>query len=117
MKSSGMTVRMRKLAAVLVMLAVIAVSVSAATLVLTNVITFVCTLVKTFKTLGASLGVLMFVFGAAKYVYTADDPGGRKQGLAICVAAIIGIIFLLSADGIINGLGSVMGAGAPAGCS
>jgi hypothetical protein len=44
-----------------------------------------------------SLITLMFLFGAAKYAYSANDPGGRKQGKNICIHAMIGgILFLLT---------------------
>ena len=35
---------------------------------------------------------VMFLFGAAKYIYSADDPGGRKQAKSMINAAVIGAI-------------------------
>ena len=37
---------------------------------------------------------IMFLFGAARYAYSADDPGGRKQGKNIIIHAIIGALIL-----------------------
>jgi hypothetical protein len=43
-----------------------------------------------------SLVAIMFAYGAAKYAYSADNPGGRNQGRTICVHALIGgIIFIM----------------------
>jgi hypothetical protein len=44
----------------------------------------------TVTSVGPSLVVVMFVYGAVKYAYSADDPGGRKQGRDICIQAMIG---------------------------
>ncbi|MFH0861900.1 MAG: hypothetical protein V1875_02615 [Candidatus Altiarchaeota archaeon] len=37
---------------------------------------------------------IMFLYGAARYVYSADDPGGRKQGKNIIIHAIIGVLIM-----------------------
>jgi len=44
--------------------------------------------------IGAALIALMFMYGAAKYAYGADDPGGRKLGKNIIIHAIIGGLIL-----------------------
>jgi hypothetical protein len=44
--------------------------------------------------IGPSIVLLMFIYGAAKYAYSAEDPGGRKQGRDICIHAIIGGIII-----------------------
>ena len=50
----------------------------------------------TFYAVVPALVMVMFVYGGAKYAYSADDAGGRKQGKTICIHAIIGgIIFAL----------------------
>lgn len=37
---------------------------------------------------------LMFMYGAVKYAFSADDPGGRKQAKSIMIHAVIaGILF------------------------
>ncbi len=45
-------------------------------------------------TIGPSLVLLMMVYGAAKYAFSADDPGGRKQGKTIFIHAIIGAVIM-----------------------
>ena len=38
----------------------------------------------------------MFLYGGVKYVISADDPGGRKQGKMICIHAMVGgLLFML----------------------
>lgn len=58
------------------------------------VLTFGMALILVMKNIGNALAVVFFLYGGAKYVYTADDPGGRKQGMGICVAAIIAFIII-----------------------
>ncbi len=41
------------------------------------------------------LVLLMFTYGGVKYVFSADDPGGRKQGKMICIYSIIGGILII----------------------
>jgi hypothetical protein len=41
----------------------------------------------------ATFVILMMIYGAIKYIYSADDPGGRKQGKNTIIHAIVaGII-------------------------
>jgi hypothetical protein len=47
--------------------------------------------------IGSSLVLLMIVYAGVKYVYSADDPGGRKQAKSMIVNAIIGGIILVIA--------------------
>ena len=57
--------------------------------------------------IGGSLVLLMIVYAGVKYVYSADDPGGRKQAKDIIVHSIIGgIILVIAIDlwGLITGL-------------
>lgn len=51
------------------------------------------------SSIGAALVTLMFLYGGLQYVYSADNPGGRKKGRDICVHALIGgvLIVLVSA--------------------
>jgi hypothetical protein len=51
--------------------------------------------------IGNSIAVVMFVYGAIKYAYTADDPGGRKQAMGICISAIVALIIISIADDVI----------------
>jgi hypothetical protein len=34
------------------------------------------------------------MYGGAKYVYSADDPGGRKEAKKICINALVGLIIV-----------------------
>ncbi|MFH0861899.1 MAG: hypothetical protein V1875_02610 [Candidatus Altiarchaeota archaeon] len=47
------------------------------------------------RTAGASLVVIMFIYGAVKYAFSADDPGGRKSGKMTCIHALIGGILIV----------------------
>jgi len=89
-----------KLAIILLCLLYLATSASALTIAeaIKNV---VCKVLKTvmdpLPTIGVSLVLLMIIYAAVKYVYSADDPGGRKQAKSIIVNALIGGIILLIA--------------------
>jgi cbb3-type cytochrome oxidase subunit 3 len=50
---------------------------------------------ETFKTVGPTIVLIMFLYGAVKYAYSADDPGGRKQAKSIVIQSIIAGILLL----------------------
>lgn len=52
--------------------------------------------------IGASLVLLMITYAGVRYVYSADDPGGRKQAISTLVNAIIGGILLMIADAVIS---------------
>ncbi len=45
--------------------------------------------------IAATLVAIMFLYGGVKYAFSADDPGGRKQGKSICIQAAIGGIFIM----------------------
>jgi hypothetical protein len=55
--------------------------------------------------IGPTLVLVMFTYGGIKYVFSADDPGGRKQGKMICIHAVIGGIILVLADSILTIIG------------
>jgi hypothetical protein len=61
--------------------------------------------VDVFVAIGPTLVLLMFLYGAVKYVYSADDPGGRKQGKDICIHAVIGGMLLLLTWSVLTILG------------
>ena len=42
------------------------------------------------RTAGASLVVIMFIYGGVKYAFAADDPTGRKSGKMTCIHSLIG---------------------------
>jgi len=60
-----------------------------------------------FIALGGGIAVLMCVYGGVQYVYSADDPGGRKKAIQILVQAIVGGIILTVAKAIIEGVAGV----------
>ena len=76
--------------------------VSAGGLDLTPILDFVCALKDVFVVVGASLVLLMITYAGVRYVYSADDPGGRKQAISTLVNAIIGGILLMIADAVIS---------------
>lgn len=51
--------------------------------------------------IGPLLVAIMFTYGGVKYVYSADDPGGRKQGKTTMIHAIIGAILMGLVVGVI----------------
>ncbi len=53
-------------------------------------------------TVGPMLVALMFLYGGVKYVSSADDPGGRKQGKTICIHAVIGGIIIALAHTLVT---------------
>jgi hypothetical protein len=53
------------------------------------------TIVGAIRVVGPTLVALMFTYGAVRYIFSADDPAGRKQGKTICVHALIGGLLLL----------------------
>jgi len=75
---------------------------SAVTLDLSSVFNFICTLKDGMFIIGTTIVLLMMVYGGVKYVYSADDPGGRKQALSTIINAFIGGIFLILAYTVIT---------------
>ena len=57
------------------------------------------------ETIGGMIVIIMFVYGGLQYIFSADDPGGRKSGKNTCIHAIIGGIILAVAQGFIDMLG------------
>jgi hypothetical protein len=102
--------KVRWLTALLVAYAMLSSPASASGNYLGGIIAVVCTLVKSFKIMGYSIAIVMFIYGAAKYVYTADDPGGRKQALGVCVAAVMAMLIITAATTIISGIGQMTAA-------
>ena len=54
----------------------------------------ICTLVPDLLTLARVIAILFFIYGGAKYAFSADDPGGRKQGKQIAIHALIGFLIV-----------------------
>jgi hypothetical protein len=59
------------------------------------------------KAIGYALVAIMFLYGGGKYVYSADDPAGRKQGKSMCIHAIIGAIIMGLVGAVINVSGCI----------
>jgi hypothetical protein len=72
--------------------------------VLTPVCDFVANLNNAIAVIGASLVLLMLVYAAVKWIYSSDDPGGRKQAVSIIVNALIGGIIMILYRAIIYNL-------------
>jgi len=53
------------------------------------------------RAVGPALVATFFIYGAVKYTYSADDPGGRKQGKTIMIHSIIGFILMALLAGIV----------------
>jgi len=71
---------------------------------------FICTLVRSFIIIGNSIAVVMFIYGGIRYMYTSDDPGGRKQAMGICIAAVIAMIIIQAGSGVIGQIGDIIAA-------
>jgi hypothetical protein len=72
----------------------------------------ICCLYVNLLPLAQAIAALMFVYGGAKYVYSAEDPGGRKQAKSIAVNAIIGLLIVILSQGIVQ-----MAGGSNIGCA
>jgi hypothetical protein len=59
-----------------------------------RVCTWIAMVRDTLLYIGPALVVIMFTYGGLKYVFSADDPGGRKAGKMTCIHAIIGGIII-----------------------
>ncbi len=87
--------RLLVLLAVFTLLAVAAFPASAATNKLKeNFCEIVVLLHKVLTYVGPTIVLLMFLYGGIKYVYSAEDPGGRKQAKNIMIHALIAGILL-----------------------
>jgi len=62
-----------------------------------TVCTVMCTVQYLVQSIGGTLVLLMFIYGGLKYVFSADDAGGRKQGKMTCIHAVIGGIIIVMA--------------------
>ncbi|MBD3389043.1 MAG: hypothetical protein GF416_08145 [Candidatus Altiarchaeales archaeon] len=64
----------------------------------------ICGLVPEVIRLARWLAVLMFVYGGAKYAYSADDPGGRKAARAIAINGIVGFLIVGLAKDLVDAI-------------
>ena len=65
-----------------------------------------CSLVPEVISLSYALAFAVFLYGGAKYAYSADDPGGRKQGKSIAVNALIGFIIVGASQAVVKAIAS-----------
>ena len=72
-------------------------SVSAAPGITTTVCYVINSIAYAIYVIAPTMVGLMFTYGAIKYIFSADDPGGRKQGKMICIHAIIGGVIIILA--------------------
>ncbi|MBD3262141.1 MAG: hypothetical protein GF334_10835 [Candidatus Altiarchaeales archaeon] len=63
------------------------------------------------------LATAVFIYGGVLYVYSADDPGGRKKAKSVCVNAIVGLIIIAVAKSAINTIASSFGGSVSCNCS
>ncbi len=71
--------------------------------------TFLKSLINSIRIIGNSIAVVMFIYGAARYVYASDDPGGRKQAISICIASVVALIIIFIAESVIGAICASMG--------
>lgn len=53
------------------------------------------------RSIGFGLVGLMLVYGGLRYTFSADDPGGRKQGKNILIHALIGGVLIMIANALL----------------
>ncbi len=77
-----------------------------ATVAANPITTIVCPIltdiIAAFTTIAGTLVILMFLYGGLKYIFSADDPGGRKQGKMTCIHAVIGGVIVVLATNIVG---------------
>jgi hypothetical protein len=54
------------------------------------------------RSIAPALLTVFFLYGAAKYAYSADDPGGRKQGKSIAINALIGFLIVAASKAVVE---------------
>ncbi|MFH0859713.1 MAG: hypothetical protein V1921_00775 [Candidatus Altiarchaeota archaeon] len=87
----------------LVLLAVLAAGITVAQTMSSDVISdpvlaIVCGIYNAFRTIGVTIGGLVFLYAGVKYVTESDDPAARKQARDIMKIMVIGIGIILLAD-------------------
>ncbi|MBD3389039.1 MAG: hypothetical protein GF416_08130 [Candidatus Altiarchaeales archaeon] len=55
--------------------------------------------------IGPGFVIVMFTYGGIKYVFSADDPQGRKSAKNTCIHSLIGGIILIVAHHVVGLLG------------
>ncbi|MFC2162070.1 TrbC/VirB2 family protein [Candidatus Altiarchaeota archaeon] len=99
-------IKMKKgytLLAAVCIIAIFSGSVSAANM-FQAVINFIADLIRAFRRIGGTIAVIMFIYGGATYAFSADDPGGRKKGLHMCIASVVGGLMMIMADNLVTAI-------------
>jgi hypothetical protein len=64
----------------------------------------ICSLVPEVINLAWALALLVFIYGGAKYAYSADDPGQRKAAKGVAINALIGFIIVGASRGVVTAI-------------
>jgi len=64
----------------------------------------VCNLYFQVVKIAAPLAFVVFAYGGVQWVYSADDPGGRKKARGIMITAIVGLLIVLIAKDLVTAL-------------
>jgi len=64
----------------------------------------ICGLIPDLMSLARLIAILIFVYGGAKYAFSADDPGGRKQGKTLAIHALVGFIIVAASEAIVEAI-------------
>ncbi len=86
------------------LLAIMAQTVSATADAASIIKTIICNLVPEIINICWALALLVFIYGGAKYAYSADDPGGRKQGKNIAINALIGFLIVAASKSLVEAI-------------
>lgn len=62
------------------------------------ILELVCGIYNAFRTIGVTIGGLVFLYSGIKYLTEADDPAARKQSRDIMKIMVVGVGIILLAD-------------------
>ncbi|MFH1835015.1 MAG: hypothetical protein ABH851_02375 [Methanobacteriota archaeon] len=62
----------------------------------------ICGLYLAFIYIAGALAVLMVAYGGIKWILGSDDPGARKQAKELVIHALVGLIVLIVAAGLVS---------------
>jgi hypothetical protein len=66
----------------------------------------ICGLVPELIILARYVAIAVFIYGGAKYAFSADDPGGRKQGKNIAINGLIGMLIVSASRALVEAIAS-----------
>jgi len=64
--------------------------------------TVVCCLVNNLFPVAQAIAALIFVYAGARYAYSAEDPGGRKQAKSLAINSFIGMVIVIISQSLIT---------------